>query len=62
MSGLETAIVILFFCILIGTGIHIVFKHRKCSCKKLNIFGKKPTNDNYQNWDGSNPDMPVLVI
>ena len=62
MTVLETTIVVLFFCILTGSGVYIVFRHRKCNCKKLNIFGKKPTNDNYQNWDGSNPDMPTLTI
>tara|TARA_B100000902_G_scaffold365904_1_gene387241 strand:- start:615 stop:803 length:189 start_codon:yes stop_codon:yes gene_type:complete len=62
MSVVEIVIVISFFTILIGSGIYIFFKNEKCKCDKLNVFGNKPANDTYQNWDGSNPDMPVLVI
>lgn len=62
MSPVETTIVISFFTIFIGSGIYIFLKNKKCKCNKLNVFGNKPANDNYQNWDGSNPDMPVLVI
>ena len=62
MSVLEITIVVLFFGFLIGFGIYILLKNRKCNCKQLNIFGNTPTKDNYQNWDDSNPDMPVLTI
>jgi hypothetical protein len=60
MSALEITIIIMFFTILFGSLIYIFFKNKKCN--KLNIFGKKPTNDNYQNWDGSNHDMPIITI
>ena len=62
MSVIEIVIVILFFTILIGSIIYIFLKHNKYKCNKLNFFGKKEAKNDYQNWDGSNPDIPVLVI
>ena len=62
MSVVEISIVISFFTILIGSVMYFFLKNKKCKCDKLNIFGNKPVNNTYQNWDGTNPDMPVLVI
>jgi hypothetical protein len=62
MSNFEIVIVILFFILLIGSGIYIFFKDKKYKCNKLNIFGKKATNTSYQNWDGRLDDMPELII
>jgi len=62
MSTFEIVIVILFFTILIGSIIYIFSKNKKYKCNKLNIFGKRESKNEYQNWDGSNPDIPVLVI
>lgn len=62
MSFIEIAIVISFFTILMGSVIYTFFKNKKCKCDKLNVFGNKPSNDNYQNWDGRLDDMPELII
>ena len=61
MSTFEIVIVILFFTILIVSAIYIFLKNKKCECNKLNIFGKKPMNDNYQNWDGTNDNKTFIL-
>lgn len=62
MSNIDWLIVGIFFGLLLMIIGYYIFKNKKWSDFKCNIFGKKATNNSYQNWDGRLDDMPELII